>query len=140
MAAICIILLFGVCLGLQRSYRETAAIEKPLPDTENNTNEVSTIQQAVETNKETVTPAGPASDESVTMQLASARNHTPSPTAQPEISFSQKRENKERTLMPGVTYQAGEGINMALDEDEKILIRRDGTYRKEVQVMWKKTF
>jgi hypothetical protein len=132
--------LFGVCLGLQKSYREAATIEKPLPGAEKPTNEILAIPQVGETAKDTDTPTGYASASHGTMRLDTSRHYTPSVPPQ-EVSFSQKREIKERTLMPGVTYQSGEGISMAVDEDEKVLIRRDNTYRsKEVQVMWKKTF
>jgi len=64
--------------------------------------------------------------------------------ARPDVDFSYSitKENKKRTILPGVTYQSGEGVNVKLDnEQETIQINRDSTYHNnQYQVLWKKKY
>lgn len=80
---------------------------------------------------------------SATMKLSDVRGLNDINTADTpaDVSYSIKKDTKERTIMPGVKYKSGEGINMAVDEDEKIQIRRDNTYgSRQYQVLWKKSY
>jgi hypothetical protein len=65
-------------------------------------------------------------------------------TSRPNVEFScsLKKDNKERIILPGVTYKSGEGVNVKLDdEQETIQIKRDSTYHpNEYQVVWKKKY
>lgn len=101
-----------------------------------------TVRQTAEPaiNIKAVTIGEPAEAKATLRLSPAAHTYSSVEQVQPEVSYSQRRNNDERTLTPGVTYKPGEGINVKVDEDEKIQIGRDRYRSGEYQVRWKKTF
>lgn len=76
------------------------------------------------------------------MELADApRPFTPAAPAG-QFSYSLKKENNERVILPGVTYSSAEGVSIkTAARNETIQIRRDpGNQAGDYQVMWQKKY
>lgn len=91
--------------------------------------------------QQTVTTAA-ESPSSGTVELSTESYHTQSaPQNNSDLSYSLKRENKERQITPGVTFVPGQGISIKTDnKDETVQLQRDHTYNGDYQVMWKKKY
>lgn len=141
LAAMVLLVICGVWyLLLPKSEKKTPAAENPAVESQPavETPVPQTTETAIIEEVNTEEPA----EENATLRLSPA-SHTylPVERTQPEVSYSQKKNHNARKITPGVTYKPGEGINVKVDEDEKIQIGRDSTYRSgEYQVRWKKTF
>lgn len=137
-AAVLVLLSFSGYCFFQQSADKKPGPEKQMTGGQQQPSEEIFAPQAGEAHTETAVPAAILPDGNATLNLSpGSRTYLPPPQAPAEVTYLlQKSENKERTLMPGITYRSGEGINIAMDEDEKIQIRRDSTYHsKEVQIM-----
>jgi hypothetical protein len=56
-------------------------------------------------------------------------------------SFVFKRVNKERVIMPGVSYIIGEGLSIKLSKpEETIEIQRNTSYSRDYRVFWKRKY
>ncbi|MBP2655292.1 MAG: hypothetical protein H6Q73_2861 [Firmicutes bacterium] len=52
-----------------------------------------------------------------------------------------KRVNKERVIVPGVSYIIGEGLSIKLSKpEETIEIQRSTSYSRDYQLFWKKKY
>jgi len=91
---------------------------------------------------ESLPPAAPG-PQSGQMKMAEApRSFTPSPPAATDYSYSLRKQNNERAILPGVTISPGQGVNIkTANKDENIQIKRDSTYpASDYQVMWQKKY
>jgi hypothetical protein len=77
------------------------------------------------------------------MQLSPAPgSFTSAPRADADFSYSLKKDSTERELLPGVTYDPGQGVNIKLNnKQESIQLQRDHTYpTTDYQILWKKKY
>lgn len=92
---------------------------------------------------ENPTPAA-AGNPSGQMRLADKPEaFTPAPADTADYSYSLKKPNDERAILPGVTVMSGvKGVNIkTAEKDETIQIKRDSTYPSSAyQVMWQKKY
>jgi hypothetical protein len=68
---------------------------------------------------------------------------TPAPAADADYSYTLKKQNNERVILPGVTIMSGaKGVSIkTADKDETVQIKRDSTYPTSAyQVMWQKKY
>jgi hypothetical protein len=74
------------------------------------------------------------------MRLADKpETYAPTPPADADYSYSLKKQDNRRVILPGVSYVPGQGIDIKTSgKDATVQIKRDSTY--DYQVMWQKKY
>lgn len=87
-------------------------------------------------------PAPAAEPRTGRMEMSSSPpSFAPTPSAPATLSYSLKKENSERTILPGVTYSPGQGVNIkTANTNETVQIKRDAGQTTDYQVMWQKKY
>ena len=94
-------------------------------------------------------PAGAGSPPAPATELRTGKMELSSPpagfksapaTAAP-FSYTLKKENNERPILPGVTFSPGQGVSIkTTNADETVQIKRDAGQTTDYQVMWQKKY